>query len=87
MPLPARISARHEIGSLQSQTKARDGTDKLDFTAFNVDTRAELLAIATITAAGTSTLINLTAGGSVTIRNLTPGAIGDSDFVGMPVGG
>ncbi len=63
-----------------------DGTDKLDFTAFNVDTRAELLAIATITAAGTSTLINLTAGGSVTIRNLTPGAIGDSDFVGMPVG-
>ena len=58
-----------------------DGTDKLDFTAFNVDTRAELQTIATITAAGTSTLISLNAGGSVTIRNLAPAAIGDSDFI------
>jgi hypothetical protein len=58
-----------------------DGTDKLDFTAFNVDTYAELDAIASITTAGTATLISLNAGGSVKILNLDPAALGDSDFV------
>ena len=58
-----------------------DGTDKFDFTAFNVDTRAELDAIASITTAGTATLISLNAGGSVKILNLAPAALGDSDFV------
>jgi hypothetical protein len=58
-----------------------DGTDKFDFTAFNVDTHAELLAIASITAAGTATLIDFGGGDRVTIRNLSPAAINDSDFI------
>ena len=83
---PARLPQQAVLGPLAAGMGADRiadfaASDLLDLTAFGVDTRAELEAIATITQVGANLLIDFADADSLTLNNFLDANLDNGDFM------